>query len=76
MNATSGTNDLAAEWSDAFNAHNAHRTLALHREDVVFKSPRARIYSSERSEVFRGKLAVHDYWGTFFDQRPNLECVR
>lgn len=75
MNATRGANDLAAEWRDAFNAHDVDRILALYSEDVVFKSPRVRTYSSEQSGVLRGKLAVRDYWGRLFDQRPNLECT-
>ena len=48
--------------------------LALYREDIIFKSPRIRTVSGEKSGVLRGKSAVRDYLCRIFDWRPDLNC--
>lgn len=47
--------EVATEWKEACNSHDADRVLALYAEDVVFKSPRVRTYAGEESGVTQGQ---------------------
>jgi hypothetical protein len=64
--------ELATEWKDACNSHDADRVAALYAEGVVFKSPRVRIYTAEESGLLRGNPAVRDCWQKIFERHPNL----
>ncbi len=63
---------FAAEWCDAWNAHDLDRVLSHFHDDVVFTSPvAAAIFPETRGQV-RGKEALRAYWTEGLRRIPDL----
>ncbi|MGH6616751.1 nuclear transport factor 2 family protein [Sphingomonas sp.] len=63
---------FAAEWCDAWNAHDLERVLSHFHDDVVFTSPiAAAILPETRGEV-RAKEALRAYWAEGLRRIPDL----
>ena len=54
---------FAAEWIEAWNAHDLDAILAHYADDVVFHSPRIALVMREKIEAVTGKPALANYWG-------------
>ena len=53
---------FAAEWIEAWNAHDIERVLAHYAYDVVFTSPTAVRFAPESGGTVRSKAALRAYW--------------
>ena len=63
---------FAAEWVDAWNAHDLDRLLGHFAEDVVWSSPLVVSFRGEESGTLRGKQAVQEYYAAGLARIPNL----
>lgn len=71
----SNADRFAAEWEDAWNAHDIERLLAHFHDDVVFRSPVAHRVVAGSDGVVRGKAALRGYWSKALEQIPDLYFV-
>lgn len=63
---------FAAEWIDAWNAHDLERILAHYADDFEMASPVIAQVAGEPSGVLRGKANVAAYWRKALALRPDL----
>jgi ketosteroid isomerase-like protein len=63
---------FAADWGEAWNAHDVEAVLAHFHDDVVFSSPVAARVLPQTRGVVRGKDALREYWMTALDLLPDL----
>ena len=63
---------FAAEWIDAWNAHDLERVLAHYADDFEMASPVIVQVAGEPSGVLRGKERVAAYWKKALALRPDL----
>lgn len=63
---------FAADWLDAWNAHDLERLMAHYAEDVVFTSPFGDRVIPGSGGVFRGKPALRAYWARGLELIPDL----
>jgi hypothetical protein len=63
---------FAAEWVEAWNAHDLDRLLSHFAEDVVWTSPVVVTFNGEQSGTLHGKTAVREYYATGLRRIPNL----
>ena len=54
---------FAAEWIEAWNAHDLDAILAHYSDSVVFHSPRIALVVNEKIDFVAGKPALARYWG-------------
>ena len=70
---------FAADWIDAWNAHDLERVLAHYADDFEMSSPFIVQIANEPSGTLRGKDAVRAYWSKaptlIPDLRFELNCV-
>jgi ketosteroid isomerase-like protein len=69
---TTDAQAYAADWIDAWNAHDLDRVLIHYADDVVFHSPVAARVRPDIGGVVRGKALLADYWGTALPLVPDL----
>ena len=53
---------FAAEWIEAWNAHDLDAILAHYADDVVCHSPRIALVMGEKIDTVTGKPALAKYW--------------
>ena len=63
---------FAAEWIDAWNAHDLDRILEHYADDVVFESPASTRITGDPSGRVVGKAALRDYWRQALERVPDL----
>jgi hypothetical protein len=63
---------FAAEWLDAWNAHDLEAILRHFDDDVVFTSPLALQIVEVSRGVIRGKDGLRAYWSEGLRQNPEL----
>jgi len=63
---------FAAEWVDAWNAHDLDRLLGHFADDVVWSSPVVVSFFGEESGTLHGKQAVREYYAAGLERIPNL----
>jgi ketosteroid isomerase-like protein len=64
---------FAAEWIDAFNAHDLDRVLSHYEDDFEMSSPVIVQVAGEPSGTLRGKSAVGAYWKKALALIPDLK---
>lgn len=64
--------DFAAEWEQAWNAHDVDRLLGHYSDDVIFQSPYAAHRFAEPTGEVRGKDALRHYFASGLGQQPGL----
>ena len=63
---------FAADWIDAWNAHDLSRVLAHYNDDFEMRSPMIARFAGEPSGRLRGKPAIGAYWRKALDTVPDL----
>ncbi|WP_261300117.1 nuclear transport factor 2 family protein [Sphingomonas alpina] len=63
---------FAAEWCDAWNAHDLERVLDHFHDDVLFTSPVAAAILPETRGQVHGKDALRAYWSEGLRRIPDL----
>lgn len=63
---------FAADWVDAWNAHDLPRVLAHYADDFEMSSPYIVQLAGEPSGTLQGKAAVGDYWRRALERMPTL----
>jgi hypothetical protein len=63
---------FAAEWIDAWNAHDLDRVLAQYADDFEMRSPLIVTIGGEPSGRLKGKAAVRAYWRKGLQFLPDL----
>jgi len=63
---------FAADWRDAWNAHDLDRVLDHFHDEVVFTSPVAAALFPETRGELRGKPALRAYWAEGLRRIPDL----
>ena len=63
---------FAAEWIDAWNAHDLDRILGHYAETIVFESPASTRITGDPSGRVIGKAALRDYWRQALERVPDL----
>lgn len=63
---------FAAEWRDAWNAHDLERVLDHFHDDIVFTSPVAAAIFPETKGRVCGKPALRAYWAEGLRRIPDL----
>ncbi len=63
---------LAADWYEAWNAHDLDRILGHYSNDVVFVSPLIADIAGEESGRLRGKAALRDYFAKALERFSHL----
>ena len=63
---------FAAEWIEAWNAHDLGRILSHYTDDFEMTSPAIVRIGNEPSGVLKGKAQVGAYWAKAFDLVPDL----
>jgi ketosteroid isomerase-like protein len=64
---------FAADWIDAWNAHDLDRVLAHYQDDFEMSSPKIAQIAGEPSGTLRGKPAVRAYWQKALTLAPDLK---
>ncbi len=64
---------FAAEWIDAWNAHNLDRIISHYAENVVLTSPVAARVLGDASGVVNGRQALRGYFAKGLELFPNLQ---
>jgi ketosteroid isomerase-like protein len=64
--------DFAADWIDAWNAHDLDRVLSHYADDFEMSSPVIIQVAHEPSGTLRGKPAVGAYWKKALELIPDL----
>jgi hypothetical protein len=64
---------FAADWIEAWNAHDLGRILAHYAEDFEMSSPAIIQIAGEPTGTLRGRAAVGAYWKKALDLMPDLE---
>jgi hypothetical protein len=63
---------FAAEWVDAWNAHDLDRLLSHFAEDVVWSSPLVAGFTGDESGALHGKAALRAYYAEGLRRIPDL----
>lgn len=63
---------FAAEWIEAWNAHDIERILGHYADDVTFSSPFVASIAGESSGTLAGKDALRAYWTKALAMLPDL----
>ena len=63
---------FAADWIDAWNAHDLERVLAHYSDDFEMSSPFIASIAGEPSGMLSGKAAVGSYWTKALEIIPDL----
>jgi hypothetical protein len=63
---------FAAQWLDAWNAHDLNAILGHFDDEVVFTSPLAIRMVEESDGVIRGKAELRAYWSEGLRRNPDL----
>ena len=63
---------FAADWMDAWNAHDLNRVLSHYADDFEMSSPVIVQMAHEPSGTLRGKAAVRAYWKKALELMPDL----
>ena len=63
---------FAADWIDAWNAHDLDRVLSHYTDDFEMSSPVIIKVAGEASGTLRGKEAVRSYWAKALQLIPDL----
>ena len=63
---------FAAEWIDAWNAHELDRVLVHYADDFEMRSPLIVTIAGEPSGCLKGKAAVRAYWRKGLQLLPDL----
>ncbi len=63
---------FAADWVDAWNAHDLPRILAHYAEDFEMSSPYIARLLGEPVDMLKGKAAVSAYWQRALERAPGL----
>ena len=63
---------FAAEWIEAWNAHDLNRILSNYADDFEMSSPAIAAIAGEPSGVLKGKAQVGAYWGKALEIVPDL----
>lgn len=63
---------FAADWLQAWNAHDLNRILSHYADDFEMASPRIAVVAGEPSGTLTGKPAVRAYWEKALALAPNL----
>ena len=63
---------FAADWINAWNAHDLDWILAHYADDFEMSSPIIIQIAGEPSGTLRGKAAVRAYWSAALEQIPDL----
>jgi ketosteroid isomerase-like protein len=63
---------FAAEWVDAWNAHDLERVLSHYTDDVELSSPFIVAFTGEPSGMLKGKASTREYWRTALERIPDL----
>lgn len=63
---------FAAEWIEAWNAHDIEHILGHYTEDVEFSSPFVASIAGEPSGGLKGKAALRAYWTKALAMLPDL----
>jgi len=63
---------FAAEWIEAWNAHDLERVLVHYADDFEMASPLIAQLMGEPSGVLRGKARIRAYWEKALGLLPNL----
>ena len=66
-------NHFAAEWIDAWNAHNLDRILAHYSDDFEMTSPLIIQRAQSASGTLKGKAAIRAYWQIGLSATPPLK---
>ncbi|MGB0660447.1 MAG: nuclear transport factor 2 family protein [Mangrovicoccus sp.] len=61
---------FAKEWENGWNSHDLDRILSHYREDIVFRSQKARALVGAGEVI--GKAALRDYWTAALNRQPDL----
>jgi len=64
--------EFAAEWVEAWNAHDLPRILSHYRDDFEMSSPLIRSLMNEPSGTLQGKVAIAAYWSLALARQPQL----
>lgn len=63
---------IAAQWFDAFNAHDLEKLLSLYDDNARHFSPKLKMRRPETNGYVTGKAALRDWWQDAFDRLPTL----
>lgn len=63
---------FAAEWIDAWNAHDLNRILSHYADDFEMSSPAIVAIAGQPSGVLKGKEQAGAYWGKALEIIPDL----
>ena len=63
---------FAADWVDAWNAHDLDRVLSHYSEDFEMSSPYIAQIANEPGGSLKGKAAVGAYWKMALQRMPDL----
>ncbi|HOZ45189.1 MAG TPA: nuclear transport factor 2 family protein [Candidatus Hydrogenedentes bacterium] len=63
---------FAAEWIDAWNAHDLDRILAHYADDVEVTTPMIQVALGVTDGTLRGRVAVRRYWEAALRKVPDL----
>ncbi|MFN3522376.1 MAG: nuclear transport factor 2 family protein [Phenylobacterium sp.] len=63
---------FAAEWIEAWNAHDLPRILSHYAPEIVFTSPAAARITGDASGRVQGKAALEAYWARALELAPDL----
>ena len=63
---------FAADWIDAWNAHDLDRIVSHYSSDVVFSSPFVAALGAETAGCIQGRKALRRYFSTALDAFPTL----
>lgn len=63
---------FAAEWIEAWNAHDLDRILAHYSDDFEMTSPMIKVALEIESGSLRGKAKVRQYWQAALQKVPDL----
>ncbi|MEI6438440.1 MAG: nuclear transport factor 2 family protein [Candidatus Omnitrophota bacterium] len=66
-------NRFAADWIEAWNAHDLERILSHYSDDFEMSSPVIPYFTNEPTGILRGKSAVGAYWGKALLLMPELK---
>ena len=72
MLTTEFAHHFAADWINAWNAHDMNSILAHYTEDFEMSSPYIAQLTNETSGVLQGKKAIANYWRLGLAKFPNL----
>ena len=63
---------FAAEWIEAWNAHDLERILSHYEDDFEMSSPMIKVFTHSEIGTLRGKPAVGEYWEAALARAPEL----